>query len=566
MELTTDSMTIIAVTAVVTVGVLLFALSFRSDKTPAESPAATSSMRKKKPKKKKTKSKSGIDTESDFVSSADEISAPTVEPKAAPAPKAAKNPSQPKPTPAPAPAPEPAPQPVAKKEPAPAPKSSSSSKKKKEEAEADAVRSAVAVAAAADRREAERARVVAAAAAAVQTTSVGADDDEEWIAVKPSRNKQKKMAAAAEQTKAQSDPASTTGDVEALAASVEAATIAPTPAPVLTMEVTFEARRVGVIIGPKGATLHAIEAATGAHITIDKGNKDKDGKADEDPVTATISGPEESLKPAKKAIEELASKGYCRLLGGDDFIESHVTISARTRSELFSAGGAVLKSLQKKLAVRINFPPQPARPQTTLGARAPRDQSPTKVTIAGPKDGVFGAKAALKEMALYHHTELTHPGWTHKEMSVPQHMYNVIIGPRGSEIKHIQANFKVQVYIPDADSDQGVLVVGEPTGVEQAARYIDKIVDAAVQAAQVAAEAVDKAVWEDPVDKEAEEPQPEWMDQFDYAKRREAMAAADAADATIPPPPVVSNAAPTPQEAMAWGSVTAGDSAGWTTL
>lgn len=67
-----------------------------------------------------------------------------------------------------------------------------------------------------------------------------------------------------------------------------------------------------------------------------------------------------------------------------------------------------------------------------------------KITVAGNKDKVAIAKALILELTTYYHTTVTHPGHIHVEMDVPSALYNYIIGARGSEIKHIQGNFKVE--------------------------------------------------------------------------------------------------------------------------
>jgi hypothetical protein len=66
-----------------------------------------------------------------------------------------------------------------------------------------------------------------------------------------------------------------------------------------------------------------------------------------------------------------------------------------------------------------------------------------KITVAGNKDKVVIAKALILELTTYYHTTVTHPGHIHVEMDVPSALFNYIIGARGSEIKHIQGNFKV---------------------------------------------------------------------------------------------------------------------------
>jgi hypothetical protein len=103
-------------------------------------------------------------------------------------------------------------------------------------------------------------------------------------------------------------------------------------------------------------------------------------------------------------------------------------------------------------------------------------------------------------------------------------MYNYIIGKGGSEIKHIQNNFKVNVYIPGAHSlHKNVLVVGQPTAVHTAARYIERKIEQTIKDrlereqnngdktrrnGNTPAEAVD------------DEPHEEWMNEYIHPSKR----------------------------------------------
>ena len=140
---------------------------------------------------------------------------------------------------------------------------------------------------------------------------------------------------------------------------------------------------------------------------------------------------------------------------------------------------------------------------------------PVKITLAGNKDKVQAAKDIIIELTKYFHTSITHPGQVHTEMDVPSVMFNYIIGSRGSEIKHIQGNFKVSVHIPNAESIlKTVVIVGDPAGVRGAEKYIQKIIDQAI-ADKEHAEKMNDA-W---VDNEDEPAQEEWMAAYSHPSR-----------------------------------------------
>lgn len=143
--------------------------------------------------------------------------------------------------------------------------------------------------------------------------------------------------------------------------------------------------------------------------------------------------------------------------------------------DIIGKGGVNIRAIQESLQVKLTIPQTP----TTSSSGAVGN---VKIHVSGMKDNVIKTKALIKELMLYYHTSLTHPGLVHEELDVPTNYYNYIIGAKGSEIKHIQANFKVNVHIPSVDSiNKNVVVVGLPNNVESAKKYILKIIDNVIQ-------------------------------------------------------------------------------------
>ena len=64
----------------------------------------------------------------------------------------------------------------------------------------------------------------------------------------------------------------------------------------------------------------------------------------------------------------------------------------------------------------------------------------------------------------------------HAEIAVPQDCYGLLIGPKGSNLNHINANFGVSVNVPrDGSSvNKNVVVVGPPGKVAKATAHIRK--------------------------------------------------------------------------------------------
>jgi hypothetical protein len=66
-----------------------------------------------------------------------------------------------------------------------------------------------------------------------------------------------------------------------------------------------------------------------------------------------------------------------------------------------------------------------------------------KILLAGNRDKIAVARSLILDLCKYYYTPITHPGMTHVEMNIDPRYYNYVIGSKGSEIKHIQANYKV---------------------------------------------------------------------------------------------------------------------------
>ena len=155
-------------------------------------------------------------------------------------------------------------------------------------------------------------------------------------------------------------------------------------------------------------------------------------------------------------------------------------------AEIIGKGGCNIRAIQDATSVKLNIP------------QVARDHAlPVKVTLAGSKEKVAQVKAIVTELMTYYRSSVTHPLAVHLEMDIPSIYYNYIIGARGSEIRHIQGNFKVSVHIPNADTlNKNVVIVGESTGVKNAEKYIQKIIDGVVKDKEEAERVQDS--WVDP--------------------------------------------------------------------
>jgi len=389
----------------------------------AEPPAAAPSGKKKKKKKKKAK--------------ADKAAAP---PRAAPAPTAAEEGTD---TDSDA-----------------TPKQVTSKKKKKKKSKGGA-----AVAAGGDKKQngsdkkpndgggaAAEAKALPPQKAVAPRQPSAFAQEEEWVSVKAAPKRNKKPAA----RKKKAAAAGGSG----------------------TVSVAIDAKKVGVVIGPKGATMKAIEEAAGCQVEVNAPDKDAPVGSGARQATVILSdGSPEQLAKARTAVLELAAKGYAALLQKDaTFGESYVEVHPRHLSELVGTGGKTIQAIQKGCNVTLTIPPtswRPDAPASIVGGAAPT----CRVGVAGSKADAARAREVVRALVTYHHHDLTHPGQVHKTVYVPRERFGTVVGPRGSELRHIRGNYKVEVHLPrdDDEDDEGVLVVGRPADVDRATAHIEKL-------------------------------------------------------------------------------------------
>lgn len=101
----------------------------------------------------------------------------------------------------------------------------------------------------------------------------------------------------------------------------------PPPAPVVesvTKQLTVEARKLGLLIGPKGVTKIGLQNATGTDIAMPKVEKDFTG-----PVEISITGTNEGVDRAIFALNEMVVKGYSTILASPDFHEGYVEVKPK---------------------------------------------------------------------------------------------------------------------------------------------------------------------------------------------------------------------------------------------
>jgi predicted RNA-binding protein YlqC (UPF0109 family) len=306
--------------------------------------------------------------------------------------------------------------------------------------------------------------------------------EETWATIPSTKSKkskhQNKIVASTSNSSTSALRANPTSVAVSAAPADSPAPTAPEATPTKTSEIVLiDASKVGIIIGPKGATMQAIQAATGCKLDVNAPAKDgpKTSRVTKASVVITNEGTTtDGIAKARQAILELASRGYATLLQSETFGESHIQVHPRQLSEIVGPGGKTIQALQTGLNVKITIPKTDWKPNAPLIGNAPPS---CKVGIAADdKANIKQAKLVIQAILKYHHHELTHPGVIHDEVHVPQEFFHCVIGTRGSEIKHIRGNYKVDVYMPTSDQEKA-LVVGQEENVAKAIGYIHRLME-----------------------------------------------------------------------------------------
>jgi len=228
----------------------------------------------------------------------------------------------------------------------------------------------------------------------------------------------------------------------------------PTTSNTSSASVKVPESKIGIVIGPKGAKIKLLQEKTGARV-------DTSGEI------FTVTGPPDAVAQAEIAIKELVEKGYCAL-EYEDFSEHFIAVHPSYFPEIIGKQGAVIRKIKDEVGVSVNIP-----------SDAPKNPPATKkykVTLAGTSAAVEKAKEVINDIIMYYHHPITHPDQVHEEIEVPGWCISFIIGKGGSELKHIQNNYKVKMNVPREQSlNKNVVIVGERWNVDRAKAYVEKV-------------------------------------------------------------------------------------------
>ena len=164
---------------------------------------------------------------------------------------------------------------------------------------------------------------------------------------------------------------------------------------------------------------------------------------------------------ARSASKKADGEGGAAAAGGPQSYEE-MYIPFKFHAQLIGAKGATLQQLQQGTGAKIDMPK--------------KDSGSTKVQITGSSEGVQAAKGAIDSLISKGYSTITHPGYVHDDLSVPDDKMGHIIGPSGAYIKAIQDKTKTRINLPDKDSGSSrVTIVGKKEDVRSARLAIKEL-------------------------------------------------------------------------------------------
>merc|ERR1712050_488004 len=189
----------------------------------------------------------------------------------------------------------------------------------------------------------------------------------------------------------------------------------------------------------------------------------------------TIIGEVDAVKKAEVACKEMIDKGFMSL-AFENFNESSVMVHPVHFPNLIGQKGAIIMKLKQELNVEVTIPQG-----ITKDSKGTWGKKKYPLTIAGSAEKVEKAKEVINDIVYYYHHPITHEGTVHEELEIEEWLYKFLIGPKGSEMRHIQNSFKVSVNIPrdnyrDTGSNPNLLIVGEAGDVARAKKHIEKVI------------------------------------------------------------------------------------------
>merc|ERR1719361_2620486 len=189
----------------------------------------------------------------------------------------------------------------------------------------------------------------------------------------------------------------------------------------MTCEVRAKPEHHKFLIGRHGSNVQAIRDKTGARIIFP-------GEKDSDREIITIVGTKEAVAAARLELEN-------KIKGLDNVVEDTMTVDPKHHRYFVARRGEVLRHIGDEFGGAIvSFPRSGV--------------SSDKVTLKGAKNCVEAARNRISEIVQDLDCQVT------IECEIDQQYHRTVMGPRGTKLQKICADFNVQIKIPERNRQQ----------------------------------------------------------------------------------------------------------------
>eukprot|EP00456_Euglypha_rotunda_P051431 TRINITY_DN4154_c0_g1_i3.p1 TRINITY_DN4154_c0_g1~~TRINITY_DN4154_c0_g1_i3.p1 ORF type:complete len:495 (+),score=97.91 TRINITY_DN4154_c0_g1_i3:49-1533(+) len=196
------------------------------------------------------------------------------------------------------------------------------------------------------------------------------------------------------------------------------------------------------IIGKQGDQLRQITEGLDVIITMPKRESGND--------IILIKGLPRAVHLAKKAIEEIAVKGYSSVTHPGWITKQYPLQNKYQLSLVFGEKGATLEKIASASGTRLQMPE--------------KGTDNLQLSVTGDERSIEHAFTLIQELVDQGYTKDTHPDWVAEEVHVGESAMGAIIGTKGARLKDFTKQFKVKIDLPrrETAAKNDVLTVKGP--------------------------------------------------------------------------------------------------------
>jgi len=226
----------------------------------------------------------------------------------------------------------------------------------------------------------------------------------------------------------------------------------------IVIDVKIPVRAHARIIGNQGENFKRLTQELDVIITMPKRDSGDD--------MVLIKGLPKDVHAAKRAIEDLASKGYSTVTHPGYTTKPFPLQNRFQLSTVFGKKGANVRAIANATDTTLKMPE--------------KDSGSLTIMITGAERAIDAAITMINELLEQGYTKTTHPEWVCEEIPVPAAAIGAIIGQGGQRLQDLVAEHKVRIDVPRRDDptakQDAIYVKGPAKNITRIKREIASIV------------------------------------------------------------------------------------------